>query len=836
MADEPQRFVLGIAYQAGPDPRITKGADGGRDFFTKEELEKAAWSFMRNGPRMNAFHVEGTEDCAQPVESFIWRWDDWDAGDGIVVKDGDWLLGSILSPRMWSAHKAGKVSGYSPEGTARRRRVAKEGAVPIAKGSAGLADDDDELTELVGADMTKVALVGHGANGIPRFLISKEDGAAGLLEPEFVRDLIAKAEPEPSGRERVEMPNGIAISGSPADIAAFIHKAAERAAGSSPDDVAKAKNDTADRKHKAATGAAMPNGSYPIANEADLDKAIHAVGRGGSSHDAIRRHIISRARSLGASSKIPDNWNSDGSLKSGVSKEAAVADVSKADMGPELDDGIDGLDPTVPLAAPEDDAPGDPTDPGSPAWEAIDAATAQKWCSILSRARVAVDLLSEREMLEAASADPDDAENAWDLQDVCCAIDYAISVLAPFAVAEQSEADCGEQDMAAMVGKSAPDPDTWTAIAKAAGSPDLAAAVAKAEGYAWIGKSGRVLSSVNESHIREAAARLNTVLSSLPQAPATDDGQAVAKMTPAEEADMPETAPSEKVTAESGQAPAMGVQEQPPAAQHAVVTKTAGTPDEASAVVKAGAGLPVGVFGHGRQFLGLAPAAAILTDIAKADGDGKKAMCVVYNQDGALIGIVDPDDITPVANSEAKPDEAPAPDAPEPAPADAGDMTPMPAADAGTPAGDVAKATQDPAPEGAQDDGNHAVLKSALKEVLAELLSAQAPAEDVAKQADVAGLRERLEEMAGRLETVEKQPAMPGVFTHGATPPAGAVPPPRPSLRGQDQGAPQPVDVAKAMELKREMYTADPARASQIAAELQQQAIDAVAAVHAQRH
>ena len=41
-------------------------------------------------------------------------------------------------------------------------------------------------------------------------------------------------------------------------------------------------------------------------------------------------------------------------------------------------------------------------------------------------------------------------------------------------------------------------------------------------------KSGRVLSSANETHIREAAQRLNTVLSSLPQIPATDDGQPVA--------------------------------------------------------------------------------------------------------------------------------------------------------------------------------------------------------------------------------------------------------------------------------------------------------------------
>jgi HK97 family phage prohead protease len=47
----------------------------------------------------------------------------------------------------------------------------------------------------------------------------------------------------------------------------------------------------------------------------DLGKAIQAVGRGGASHDAIRRHIIKRARALGMSDRIPDNWAADGSLK-----------------------------------------------------------------------------------------------------------------------------------------------------------------------------------------------------------------------------------------------------------------------------------------------------------------------------------------------------------------------------------------------------------------------------------------------------------------------------------------------------------------------------------------
>lgn len=75
------------------------------------------------------------------------------------------------------------------------------------------------------------------------------------------------------------------------------------------------KYNTKDRKRMAKQGHAMPDGSYPIADEEDLHNAIHAVGRGGADHDSIRKHIIKRAAALGLSSAIPDNWNSDGSLK-----------------------------------------------------------------------------------------------------------------------------------------------------------------------------------------------------------------------------------------------------------------------------------------------------------------------------------------------------------------------------------------------------------------------------------------------------------------------------------------------------------------------------------------
>jgi hypothetical protein len=188
--------------------------------------------------------------------------------------------------------------------------------------------------------------------------------------------------------------------------------------------------------------------------------------------------------------------------------EAAEAEpVAKADG--------EGLDPTTVLAEPDGDAPGDPADPGSPAWEAIDAATARKWTAILARACNALCTMAEREMLEAAVGDSGDVDAAFDLEDAKCAIDYAISVLAPFAVGEQAEADLGTEALAA-VGKAL--------AAFDAGQLDVVEALAP------VAKAGRVLSAGNEAAIRAAAEALQKVLASLP-APVDDSGQPVAKQT-----------------------------------------------------------------------------------------------------------------------------------------------------------------------------------------------------------------------------------------------------------------------------------------------------------------
>jgi hypothetical protein len=67
------------------------------------------------------------------------------------------------------------------------------------------------------------------------------------------------------------------------------------------------------RRRMAASGEAMPDGSFPIANRGDLMNAIRSVGRA-SNYEAARRHIVRRARELNAEDMLPEDWT--GSTKS----------------------------------------------------------------------------------------------------------------------------------------------------------------------------------------------------------------------------------------------------------------------------------------------------------------------------------------------------------------------------------------------------------------------------------------------------------------------------------------------------------------------------------------
>lgn len=84
------------------------------------------------------------------------------------------------------------------------------------------------------------------------------------------------------------------------------------------------------------TGAALPDGSYPIANESDLHNAIQAFGRA-KDKAKVKRHIISRARALGATHVLPADWP-------GSTKKETKADDGEEGDGKDLEKNGDTFD------------------------------------------------------------------------------------------------------------------------------------------------------------------------------------------------------------------------------------------------------------------------------------------------------------------------------------------------------------------------------------------------------------------------------------------------------------------------------------------------------------
>jgi hypothetical protein len=218
--------------------------------------------------------------------------------------------------------------------------------------------------------------------------------------------------------------------------------------------------------------------------------------------------------------------------------------------------------------------------------------------------------------------------------------------------------------------------------------------------------------------------------------------------------------------------------------------------------------------------------------VGKADGE-KTPMVVVYDQKGRLIGIVDPTDVTPVANAEADADDMDeasdgvgddSNSADDGAP-ETSDMEPAPADQVGTPAD--AAPSDDDVTKNETDATSDDVLKSSLLDMVKGMLddhSATHAAQIATTGEAVLELAGIVETLKGQVRTLEEQPAEPRVFTNGAVPPAH-------QLRGQDQGAP-PIDRAKARDLKQTLYKGTASEQNQAAVEMQTAAIEALQRIH----
>lgn len=362
--------------------------------------------------------------------------------------------------------------------------------------AAPIVEDDEgegAFTEIRDAVFTNLDAVGAAANGTQWFFA--KSAGSGLVPAELVRELLGEDGAQATAPSNVVGP------------AAQIHGASVRKSEpEDPDDVAKAKLSSAELNDLPDSAFAYiePGGTkddggkttprklrhFAIHDKAHADDAAARIAQGAEFGDKAKGKVEAAQRKFGE-----DVSKADDSPKA---EPMAKADDTETAAGDTPD-----LDVTTVMAEPDAGAGGSPEVPGSPVWEATDAATARKWSAILARAKVALETLSDREAIEAASADPSDIGASWDLSDAACAIDYALGILAPFAIGEQLEAECADEMSA--VGKALADMDP--------DAPDTIAFLA-------VHAASGALSEPNATAMREAATALRKAVTALPREPA----------------------------------------------------------------------------------------------------------------------------------------------------------------------------------------------------------------------------------------------------------------------------------------------------------------------------
>jgi hypothetical protein len=129
--------------------------------------------------------------------------------------------------------------------------------------SSVAVEDEDGFTELRDASVPRVDGVSAAANGTPWFFAKQAEEQRGLFDPDFVRELIEKADPQSPAADPRET---VTMSGSPAAIAALIHGASVRKATAEPAAVEPDEFEKADMSAAALNN--LPDSAFAVVNPA----------------------------------------------------------------------------------------------------------------------------------------------------------------------------------------------------------------------------------------------------------------------------------------------------------------------------------------------------------------------------------------------------------------------------------------------------------------------------------------------------------------------------------------------------------------------------------------
>jgi hypothetical protein len=187
-------------------------------------------------------------------------------------------------------------------------------------------------------DVCKSIMPTFGADGFSAPVHSMEAPAHAALEghqPQVIPLRVDNSDPHPSNAMQTDLrqpgaetPGAQRVELTHAELADLHRKLAEV-------EFEKREFSDKERKHLAAQGIALPDGSFPIANEGDLKNAVHAFDRAGDK-DKAKAHITARAKALKLTHLLPADWpGSTKEEKAMIPEELAkrASAASKASLG-----------------------------------------------------------------------------------------------------------------------------------------------------------------------------------------------------------------------------------------------------------------------------------------------------------------------------------------------------------------------------------------------------------------------------------------------------------------------------------------------------------------------
>jgi HK97 family phage prohead protease len=227
----------------------TEALDAQEERVSKGAIEEALPDYMRFG-NVREMHQMSAVGVTKSAE---------------IDEKGLYIQAKIVDDDAWNKVVEGVYKGFSI-------------------GGKSLTKVDGTITKM---KLTEISVVDRPAN--PEAVI---DAWKADAETPFYKAMTAAIEKEAVG-ELASMVNAGAVS--PTVLL----------------ELAKRKFSEKERQDAADAGEALPDGSFPIKNVSDLKNAIKAFGRA-KDKKAAKAHIIERAKKLGATDELPDDWKPSG--------------------------------------------------------------------------------------------------------------------------------------------------------------------------------------------------------------------------------------------------------------------------------------------------------------------------------------------------------------------------------------------------------------------------------------------------------------------------------------------------------------------------------------------